>query len=86
MELRGSTILPGIASLEKATVAALFLFILTIAACRNNEAHRPACPIDGQPPQWSGPRNGQSCEYSHYSVVEKKTHSWWAKCGEDAAQ
>jgi len=43
-------------------------------------AHKNVCPIDGQPPQWSGARNGQSCEYFHYSIVEKKTHSWWSDC------
>jgi hypothetical protein len=43
-------------------------------------AHKNVCPIDGQPPQWSGARDGQSCEYFHYSNIEKKTHSWWSAC------
>src|SRR5947209_1155033 len=28
--------------------------------------------LDGQPPTWSGQRRGNSCEYFHYSIVEKK--------------
>ncbi len=38
------------------------------------------CPIDGQPPQWVGQRKGDSCEYFHYSDIERKAHSWWADC------
>jgi hypothetical protein len=38
------------------------------------------CPIDGQPPQWRGQRNGNSCEFFHYSDVERRAHSWWADC------
>jgi hypothetical protein len=37
--------------------------------------YKNVCPIDEQPPEWSGERKGRSCEYFHYSVVEKKTHS-----------
>lgn len=29
---------------------------------------------------------GSSCEYSHYSVIEKKTHSWWADCSKNGPQ
>jgi hypothetical protein len=38
------------------------------------------CPIDGSPPEWTGKRNGSSCEYLHYNAVERQTHSWWAAC------
>src|SRR4029077_6843135 len=56
----------------------MFLSLLT-AGCNS---HENVCPIDGQPPDGIWQRNGQSCEYFHYSIVEKKTHSWWAECPE----
>jgi hypothetical protein len=59
-------------------LAVVLLFILT-AGCNS---HENVCPIDGQPPDGVWQRNGQSCEYFHYSIVEKKTHSWWAECPE----
>jgi len=59
------------------------LIFLVIAGC---DRRKNVCPIDGQPPQWSGRRNGQSCEYFHYSNMERKTHSWWAECGKDRGQ
>jgi hypothetical protein len=55
----------------------LVLVLLTTAGC---ERAKNACPIDGQPPEWTGRRNGKSCEYFHYSQVERTTHSWWADC------
>jgi hypothetical protein len=51
-----------------------------IAGC---DGRKIVCPIDGQPAQGLWRRNGQSCEYFHYSVIEKKTHSWWAECSQD---
>jgi hypothetical protein len=63
-------------SIKKAALAALALILL---GC--SEANRKnVCPIDGQRPEWSGERKGSSCEYFHYSIVEKQTHSWWADC------
>jgi hypothetical protein len=60
---------------KKSATAALALILLGCEA-----SHKNVCPIDGQPPAWSGQRRGNSCEYFHYSIVEKKTHSWWADC------
>jgi hypothetical protein len=64
----------------------LVLIILVIVACAKGHHRQNACPIDGQPPQWSGRRNGNLCEYFHYSAVEKTTHSWWADCDLGAAK
>jgi hypothetical protein len=61
----------------------LLLVFLVFTGCNS---HNNVCPIDGQPPQWSGQRKGQSCEYFHYSDVERKTHSWWADCAQDGKQ
>ena len=58
----------------------LLLIVLLIVGCNNR---KNACPIDGQAPQWTGQRKGQSCEYFHYSDAERKTHSWWAECTQD---
>ena len=55
----------------------LLLVLLVILAC---DRPKNVCPIDGQPPEGLTQRNGESCEYFHYSVIEKKSHSWWAKC------
>ena len=61
--------------IKKPAPAVLAVILL---GCQAN--HKNVCPIDGQPPEWSGQRRGKSCEYFHYSIVEKKTHSWWADC------
>jgi len=61
----------------------VLLVYLTLAGC---DSRKNVCPIDGQPPEGLGQRNGQSCEYFHYSVIEKKTHSWWAECVPDGMQ
>ena len=37
------------------------------------------CPIDGQPANWSK-QEGNTCEYGHFSVIEKKAHTWSAAC------
>jgi hypothetical protein len=55
------------------------LIVIALSGCSKEHA-RTACPIDGQPPQWRGQRSGNSCEFFHYSDVERKTHSWWADC------
>ena len=60
------------------------LVLLSLAACSQGHRQKNVCPIDGQLPQWSGARKGNSCEYFHYSIVEKRTHSWWAACEPEA--
>jgi hypothetical protein len=60
------------------------LTLLSAVACTGGRRRQNPCPIDGQPPQWSGPRKGDSCEYFHYSIIEKKTHSWWVDCKLDS--
>lgn len=47
--------------------------------------HRPrqrlpnVCPIDGHVAEWTK-RTGDSCEYGHFSFVEKTTHTWSGPC------
>ena len=38
------------------------------------------CPIDGQVAEWSKRQGRRDCEYSHFSTVEKTTHTWVAAC------
>jgi hypothetical protein len=55
------------------------LIVTAMSGCSEERAGT-TCPIDGQPPQWRGQKSGNSCEFLHYSDVERKTHSWWADC------
>jgi hypothetical protein len=71
---------------KKALALEVLFLLLTIAGCTKSQHPETVCPIDAQPAQWTGARNGNSCEYSHYSIVERKTHSWWAACAGDGAK
>jgi len=64
---------------------AILGIFLTLAGCGKSQSRKNVCPIDGQPPQWAGQRKGNSCEYFHYSDIERHTHSWWADCEQDPA-
>lgn len=55
------------------------LIAIALSGCSKEHAVT-TCPIDEQPPQWRGQRNGKSCEFFHYSDVERRPHSWWADC------
>ena len=60
---------------------------VTFAGCHKKQSAKNVCPIDGQPPQWSGGRKGNSCEYFHYSGdTERHSHSWWADCKLDQTE
>jgi hypothetical protein len=62
------------------TLFVLSMIVMSAAACKGGRSGKNVCPIDGAAPEWTGQRNGNSCEYLHYSAVERQTHSWWAKC------
>jgi len=50
--------------------------VLLIVLVRSHQSRRPnACPIDGRQAEWTNPRNGTTCEYRHFSEVERTTHS-----------
>jgi hypothetical protein len=40
------------------------------------------CPIDGMPAEWrqDRPQGASTCNYGHFSVVERQAHTWWAAC------
>src|ERR1700730_1045932 len=69
-------------------VVTLFLVALIILRNRGTNSVNPQrCPIDGLPAEWraGGERFGSRsdhniCNYGHFSVVEKKAHTWWAPC------
>ena len=56
------------------------LILLSAAACNRKHKGQNVCPIDGSAPEWTGRRNGNSCEYFHYNAIERQTHAWWAEC------
>jgi hypothetical protein len=58
---------------------ALLVLILPIGGCARRRS-RNLIPIEGQPLQWAERRNGHACEYFHYSIIERRTHSWMADC------
>jgi len=58
----------------------LAMVVVAAAARKSEGAKQNVCPIDGAAPEWTGRRNGNSCEYFHYNAVERQTHSWWAEC------
>jgi hypothetical protein len=64
----------------KISLAVLDAILLFSLGC-GTQSPRNSCPIDGSLPQGISKRNGNSCEYFHYSIVERQTHSWWAECG-----
>jgi hypothetical protein len=74
MQRRTSPVPRSFCAIRKIAAPALAVILL---GCSETSHKENVCPIDGQPPEWSGARNGHSCEYFHYSIVEKKTHSWW---------
>jgi hypothetical protein len=68
-------------------VITLLLVGLIIFRKGTNSINPQRCPIDGLPAEWQtgGERYGSRsdhniCNYGHFSVVEKKAHTWWAAC------
>jgi hypothetical protein len=66
--------------LKKVILPVTLMIFLTITGCAESQTHKNVCPVDGQPPQWIGQRKGKSCEFFHYSDMERHSHSWWADC------
>ena len=64
----------------RGTLFVLCMIVMFATACKGERSSKNVCPIDGAPPEWTGKRNGSSCEYLHYNAVERQTHSWWAEC------
>ena len=58
----------------------LTIGLIAVCGCGGRAEHKNVCPIDGQPPEWSKPIDAKSCEYFHFSTIERQTHSWTAPC------
>jgi hypothetical protein len=56
---------------KKVTVLAVVLISLAVSGCTKNETVKNVCPIDGQAAEWVGQKNGKSCEFFHYSAIER---------------
>jgi hypothetical protein len=70
---------------KKAVFLEILLVFIAVFGCKKGRTARNVCPIDGEAPQWVGQRNGKSCEYFHYSDIERHSHSWWADCEQNGA-
>jgi len=63
----------------------LFIFlisvvILIVLLTSRKPVIANVCPIDGQVAEWSKRQGPKECEYGHFSIVEKTTHTWSANC------
>jgi hypothetical protein len=38
------------------------------------------CPIEGHVAEWRSQRNATTCDYGHFSNIEKSAHRWSAAC------
>lgn len=55
--------------------------LLLILIFRNRPQRPPdVCPLDGQTAEWSTPQDADTCDYGHFSTIEKTTHTWSAPC------
>jgi hypothetical protein len=61
---------------------AILLFFLGATGCaKGTIGYAPSrCPIDGAPAEYSKRISANSCQYSHFSAVERQMHSWVADC------
>jgi hypothetical protein len=71
---------------KRVTFLAVVVISLAVSGCTKNEAVKNVCPIDGQSPEWVGQKNGKSCEFFHYSAIERHPHSWWADCQQSGVE
>lgn len=62
----------------KARGAMRIVFLLPLLATGCSKRSPSACPIDGLPAQVTKRLDEKSCEYSHFSVIERHTHTWVA--------
>jgi hypothetical protein len=56
----------------------ILLLLLALSGCGNK--FPDSCPIDGAPAQFTKRLDEKSCEYTHFSAVERRTHNWVADC------
>jgi hypothetical protein len=63
---------------RKRTMQIALLLSLLATACSKRSPS--ACPIDGLPAQVTKRLDYKSCEYSHFSAIERQNHSWVADC------
>jgi len=65
-------------------VVAVALLLIALILLRSKGAQpvdSQRCPIDGMPAEWRNRALGSNtCNYGHFSVVERQAHTWWAAC------
>ncbi len=57
----------------------ILLFFLGATGCAKGYAPN-RCPVDGAPAEYSKRISANSCQYSHFSAVERQLHPWVADC------
>jgi hypothetical protein len=58
----------------------LVLGLLILVALRGVPQRPDRCPIDGQVAEWTKRSGENSCDYGHFSAIERATHMWSAAC------
>ena len=61
---------------KKAAWLLVVVVLLTVSGCARRSPS--LCPIDGSPAQVTRRIDEKMCAYSHFSIVERTTHSWVA--------
>lgn len=59
---------------------ALVIGLLILVAVRLVPQRPDRCPIDGQVAEWTKRSGENSCDYGHFSAMERTMHTWSAAC------
>ena len=54
--------------------------LLLLIAVRLAPQRPDRCPIDGQVAEWTKRTGANSCDYGHFSAMERTIHKWSAAC------
>jgi hypothetical protein len=57
----------------------ILMVFVVITGCAKRRVGN-TCPIDGAPAEYSKRISKNSCQYFHFSAVERQMHSWVADC------
>jgi hypothetical protein len=58
----------------------LVVGLLILVAVRRVPQSPDRCPIDGHVADWTKRSGENSCDYGHFSGMERTTHTWSAAC------
>jgi hypothetical protein len=73
--------IPTVSIAERlAILGVLMLGVLIVVAAWRAPHRLDRCPIDGHVADWTKQIDANSCEYGHFSAVERTFHTWSAAC------